>query len=365
VTLLMDRRAIARLAVFAVTAVLAACGEDGADRRDRAPTVVGGIVGSAVFVDRIEGVGTAYANEATVLTSPVTERIVSVRFADGERVARGEVIAILSASEEKADLASASARTREAEQQLSRLRELQARGFATNARVDEQIAARNAARAEAGAIRAQIGDRVIRAPFSGVVGLRRISPGAVVSAGTPIATVSDISRIKLDFTVPERFLSAVAIGGSIEAHTPAYPGETFVGRIAGIDPQIDPLTRSVTLRAILSNADGRLRPGMLLTTDIVSNRREALAVPELALVAQRDQNFVFRLDDKNIANRVAVATGARQDGMVEVTSGLRRGDRIVADGIVKVRDDGEVKPLFPGDAPAGRPSPAGGRMSAR
>jgi membrane fusion protein, multidrug efflux system len=348
---------IARLAAAAPLAfvLLAACGGAEGGREERAPTVVGGIVQPMRFVDTIDAVGTAYAREATTLTSTVTERIVSLRFTDGAAVGRGEVIAVLSSSEESADLASAEARSREADQQLARLRELQQRGFATNARIDEQTALRNQARAEAGAVRAQIGDRVIRAPFAGVVGLRRISPGSVVSAGTPIATISDISTIKLDFTLPETFLSAISVGQAIEAKSAAYPDDVFRGEIEGIEPVVDPLTRSVTVRAIVPNADRRLRPGMLLTVAIVSNPRDALAVPELALVAQRDQQFVFRLDPRNVANRVPVETGMRMDGMVEVRSGLSRGDRIVADGTVKVRDDAPVKPIFPGEPPAEAP----------
>lgn len=336
-------------AALLLAIMLGACSGGGDGRGGpRAPTVVGGVVEPMRFVDTIEAVGTAYARESTTLTSPVTERIVSLGYNDGEMVRRGDVIARLSAGEQTADLASAEARAREASQQLQRLTELQGRGFATRARVDEQVALRDQARAQANAIRAQIGERVIRAPFTGIIGLRRISPGAVVSAGTAIATVSDITAIKLDFTLPEAFLSAIAVGQPIEATAAAYPDTPFTGKIEGIDPQIDPVTRSVTVRAVLPNADGRLRPGMLLTVSIVSNPRDALAVPELSLVAQRDRQYVFRLDDNNVAKRVPVETGMRMAGMVEIKGGLRRGDRIVADGVVKVRDDAEVKPIFPG-----------------
>lgn len=341
-----------RVCVTAIAALLAGCGGDVQDEGARAPTVLGGTVLPMRFSDSIEAVGTAYARESTTLTSTVTERVDSVRFTDGASVRRGDVIAALSSREENADLASARARAQEANQQLTRLNELQQRGFATNARVDEQVALRDQARASAGAIRAQIGDRIIRAPFAGVVGLRKISPGTVVTAGTPIATVSDISSIKLDFTLPERFLSAISRGQPIEAIAAAYPDSVFRGEIDGIDPQIDAVTRAVTVRAILPNADRRLRPGMLLTVAIVTNPREALAVPELAIVAQRDRQFVFRLDANNVANRVPIETGMRMKGMVEITSGLKRGDRIVADGVVKVRDDAPVKPIFPGEKSA-------------
>lgn len=343
---------ISRHVAFALAVVLAACGGQKGSGEGRAPTVVGGVVEPTRFVDSIDAVGTAYARESTTLTSTVTERVDSLRFTDGAYVQAGTVIAVLRAVEQTADLASAEARSRETQQQLDRLRELQQRGFATNASIDAQIAARDQARAQASAIRAQIGDRIIRAPFSGVVGLRRLSPGSVVTAGTEIATISDVSSIKLDFTVPERFISAIETGQNIEARAAAWPGEVFRGTVEGVEPQVDPITRSVAVRALLPNPDRRLRPGMLLTVSIVTNPRDALAVPELALVAQGDRQFVFRLDDKNVANRVPVEVGMRAGGMAEITGGLKRGDRIVADGVVKVRDDAEVRPVFPG-APEG------------
>lgn len=340
---------ISRHVAFALALSLAACGGQKGSGEDRAPTVVGGVVEPMRFVDSIDAVGTAFARESTTLTSTVTERVESLRFTDGAYVQAGTVIAVLRTVEQNADLASAEARSREAQQQLARLRELQQRGFATNASIDAQTAARDQARAEAGAIRAQIGDRIIRAPFAGVIGLRRISPGSVVTAGTEIATINDISSIKLDFTVPERFISAVKAGQNIEARAQAWPGEVFRGTVEGIESQVDPITRSVAVRALLPNPDRRLHPGMLLTVSIVTNPRDALAVPELALVAQGDRQFVFRLDQKNVANRVPVEVGMRSGGMVEVTGGLNRGDRIVADGVVKVRDDAEVRPVFPGE----------------
>ncbi|MEM8825867.1 MAG: efflux RND transporter periplasmic adaptor subunit, partial [Pseudomonadota bacterium] len=326
-----------------------------------APTVVGGHVTSHEFQSAIEGVGTALANEQTVLTAPVTERIERLGFSDGERVRKGDLIAQLSRSEETAGLAAVEARQREAQQQLGRLRELQEKGFATNANVDTQIATRDAARADANAIRSRISDRVIRAPFDGIVGLRTVSPGAVITAGSAIATVSDISSIKLDFTVPETFLGDIERGQPIEAIAAAYPTTPFRGTIDGIEMQVDPLSRSITVRAVLPNPDGRLRPGMLLTVSIVSDARRAPAVPETALITQGEQTFVFRIDDDDVARRTVIETGLRSGGMIEVRSGVELGDRIIADGTVKARDDAPVDPQFPaGEHTASRGIAAGG-----
>lgn len=339
-----------------VLLALAACGEGDAAKGPGgpggpAPAVVVATVQPRAFADRIEAVGTAYARESTTIASTVTERIVRLNFTDGQYVRRGDVIAELSRSQESAGLNEAQARLTEAQQQLARLRQLQERGFATNARVDEQVGMVNAARAQAGSAQAQIGDRIIRAPFSGVVGLRRISPGATVTAGTEIATISDLSQIKLDFSLPETYLSAMRTGQAIEAQAAAYPGEIFRGSVESIEATVDPITRSVTVRAMLPNPDTRLKPGMLLSVSVLANPRTVLAVPELALVAERDRSFVYKIDSESTALKTPVEVGIRQEGMVEVRRGLAAGDRIVSEGTIKVRDGGKIRA-----APA--PSPA-------
>jgi membrane fusion protein (multidrug efflux system) len=322
---------------------LAACGGGGGDKQRHPPLVTAAVVGSVRFVDRIEAVGTARAREQVTLSAPVTERIVRINFEDGGYVGAGQVIAELAQGQEDAQLADARARTREADQQLRRLTELKARGFATNASVDAQLALAASARAQAAGATASIGDRVVRAPFGGWASLRTISAGAVVSAGTPIATISDLSEIKLDFPVPETLLAALAQGQTIEAKAAAYPDQPFHGRIATIDPVIDPATRSVMVRAILPNPDNRLKPGMLLTVMIESAARTAPAVPELGVVGQGDQRFVFLLGSDNKVKRVPVRTGMRDRGMIEIVDGVKPGQKIVSEGVVKVSDGMEVR----------------------
>lgn len=179
-----------------------------------------------------------------------------------------------------------------------------------------------------------------------------MSAGTVVNAGTTIATVVDHSRIKLDFTVPETFLPALKPGLEISATAAAYPGEQFRGRISSIDPVIDPVSRAATARAILPNPDLRLRPGMLMTVDIRSAPREALTVPELAVIGEGSGAFVWKVDDANEAARVEIRAGTRRDGRVEVLSGLAEGARIVSEGTVKLRGPGPVRPV---ERPVERP----------
>lgn len=341
-------RVASRVRVCALAALLIGCGPETAEKlppRAAAPLVSLESVAAYRFEDRLEGEGTANANESTLLASTVTERVVRLNFEDGTHVDKGEVIAELARSEEAAELREASARSRDAQQKLDRLTELGKRGFATAASLDSQTAARDTAAALVDVAQAQIGDRVIRAPFSGVVGLRRISVGATVAAGTEIAHVMDLSRIKLDFSLPEIAFGTVRVGDPIEARAVAYPAQVFRGRIASISPAIDPITRSLDLRAILANDDRHLRPGMLLRVSLAANPRTSLAVPEQALSMQASQASVFVVDKDGIARRKRIAIGTRQGGKVEVKDGLRAGDLVVSDGVVKVKDGGPVRAI--------------------
>lgn len=328
--------------ILLIALTLAACGGGGGNRRPpQPPTVQLAPVASTRFIDRIEAVGTARANEQVTLAAPVTERILRLNFDDGQYVTRGQVIAVLAQGQENAQLAEAGARAQEARQQLARLNALKSRGFATNSAVDAQVALAAQASAQAAEARASIGDRVVRAPFSGWVSLRNISAGAVVTAGTPIAQVSDISRIKLDFPVPETVLAQVRTGQVIDAVAAAYPTQPFRGRIDSIDPVLNPQTRAATVRAVLANPGRLLKPGMLLTVRIEAEAREAASVPELAIVGDGNESYVFTLDGDK-AKRVQVRTGLRQDGRVEITAGLSPGQRVVTEGVVKITDGQRV-----------------------
>ena len=172
--------------------------------------------------------------------------------------------------------------------------------------------------------------------------LRNISAGAVVSAGTEIAQISDVSKIKLDFAVPETLLSRVTPGLVIQARAAAYPDQPFNGTVATVDPVLNPQTRAATVRALLANGDRKLKPGMLLSVTIESAARMSPAVPELAVVGEGEQSFVFVVDGDKV-KRVLVRTGVRQAGKVEILSGLAAGQRVVTEGVVKITDGQKVR----------------------
>lgn len=297
------------------------------------------------FSDVLEAIGTAAANESIVVTAKVTETVGAINFTDGQSVPQGHVIVELANREQSADLSGARASLNEAQEQLTRAQGLLASGTGTRQRLEAAQAARDEARARVGALEARLGDRVIRAPFAGVLGLRQASVGQLVRPGDPITTLDDISVVKVNFSVPEVFLGALQAGLPVEAEAAAYPGQTFRGAVTAVDTRVDPVTRAVSVRAEIPNADGRLKPGMLLGLRLFSNVREAVAVPELALVPVNDKVFVFVVGADGKAERRPVVTGARDDGLVEIRDGLQAGETVVSEGTNRVQPGMAVSPV--------------------
>lgn len=302
-------------------------------------------VGSMEFADLVEALGTAHANESVTVTSKVTDVVSRIAFESGEFVTAGQVLVELADAEEASTLTEARSALDQAEREVARYGELSSRGVAAEQQLETLRSAADQARARVRTIEARLADRIVRAPFDGVVGLRDASPGMLVRPGDVIATLDDVSQIKLDFTVPEGFLGAVTPGAKLEATAAAYPGEVFLGEVTQIDSRVDPVTRSATVRAIIDNADRRLLPGMLMVVEVVRDERQSLAVPELAVTRQADTAFVYVVTEGErgaVALRRDVVTGARRDGMVEITSGLQPGETVVSKGVHRLRDRAPV-----------------------
>lgn len=297
-------------------------------------------VGSHEFADIVEALGTARANETVTVTAQVADTISIMNFDSGQRVAEGDILVELTETEEAADLAEARATQREARRELDRVEDLIDRGIAPRQRLDEANAAVERAAARVNSIEARLADRIIRAPFAGMVGLREVSVGSLVRPGDPIITLDDTAIIKLDFSVPERFLAALEPGISIAARTSAYPDEIFVGEIAQISSRIDPVTRTITVRAEIDNASGHLRPGQLMTVEIRRDIRNTPAVPGSAITRYLDESFVFVIGERDggrFVQRRTVELGQRDGNLVEITDGLAPGDLIVAEGVHRIR----------------------------
>lgn len=334
---------------------LSACGGDEPTQAGGAPpaTVTTTVVQPKAWSDTIEALGTARANESVLVTAKVTETVVRVNFEDGDLVEAGAVLVDLSGRVEVAGLEEAAAAYREAEQQYRRQQQLAAQKLIPAGQLDAQRATMEAARARLDATRARLSDRVITAPFAGVLGFRQVSPGTLVTPGTTIASLDDISVIKLDFTVPETFLSALRAGQAVTARSAAWPDRDFTGEVATIDSRVDPVTRAVTVRAMLPNPERLLRPGMLLTVRVFQPERQALVVPEISVVQVARDAHVFRLKDDGTVEQVEVTLGQRHRGEVEVVEGLSAGDRIVVDGTVKLRNGSRVTEVAPAAPAAG------------
>ncbi|KAA2285294.1 efflux RND transporter periplasmic adaptor subunit [Arenimonas fontis] len=340
--------------VLLLVLLLTACGRETADGGPPTAVVVTTtVVQPQPWSDTIEALGTARANESVLITAKVTETVVRVNFEDGDEVEAGDVLVDLSGKAELAGLEEAAAAYREARQQYERQRELAERKLISAGQLDTQRAAMESARARLDATRARLADRVITAPFAGVLGFRQVSPGTLVTPGTTITSLDDISVIKLDFTIPETYLSAVAPGQTVRARSAAWPEREFEGRVATVESRVDPVTRAVTVRAELPNPDRLLRPGMLLTLRLFQPERQALVVPEIAVTQVARDAHVFRVREDGTVEQVPVTLGARRAGEVEVAAGLSAGDRIVVDGVVKLRPGMRVAEANPEPAAAG------------
>ena len=314
------------------------------------------------FTDGLQAIGTAQARESIVLTPKVADTIRRIRFESGDRVRTGQVLVEMSSVEQAADLAEVNASNAAAQEDMRRYQELYDRGFASQARLDTVRAAADAAQARADAGSSRIADRTIRAPFAGVVGLRTASPGQYMRPGDQIGTLDDVSEIKLDFTVTETQLSRVVAGVELVARTAAYPDRTFTGNIANVDSRVDPNTRTVRVRAILPNGDGTLRPGMLMTVDVRSNPRQALAIPEIAILDQIDGAYVYRVVAQagvQTVELLQIRTGQRSGGMAEVLEGLNAGDQVNTEGVQSVRPGQPVQLGAPPPAAEGALRPRG------
>jgi len=294
------------------------------------------------LVKVIEALGTAKANESVTLTASLNETVRRINFEDGDFVEAGTILVELSNEEEEAQLAEARANLDEAQRQLARLKDLDEQGIAATSDVDEARAGAEAAEARLNSVIARLDDRLIRAPFSGMLGFREVSPGTLLMSGDAITTLDDVSQIKLDFTVPETVLNLMKPGGKIIARSASWGDREFTGIVRAVGSRVDPVTRAVVVRALIPNEDGALRPGMLLTVRVVTEEKLAFMVPERVVVQVGTKAFVYVVDDENVAHRQVVQLGTRQAGNVEIVSGVNEGDRIVTLGIIKLRDGAKV-----------------------
>jgi membrane fusion protein (multidrug efflux system) len=289
-------------------------------------------------VEDLRAVGTLRPNEAVTVVSEIAGRVERIGFREGQAVATGDVLIALDASILRAELAKARSDLTLARANHQRAEALVKRGMSTERSLDEARAALQAAEAGQALALARLEKATIRAPLSGVVGLRAVSVGAYVTPGQPIVELADVDPVKVDFRVQELALSELRRGQPIRVTVDALPGKTFEGEIDAIDPIVDVAGRAIRLRARIPNARGALSPGLFARVQIVVERREnALLVPESAVFAEGSKRFVYRVVDGR-AVLTGVQLGQRRPGQVEVRKGLAREDVVVTAGHQQIRD---------------------------
>ncbi len=292
----------------------------------------------APSVREISTVGTLNANESVIIRSEVGGRIIAIGFDEGEAAEAGTVLFRLDQSVLQAQSAKA-----EAELNLHRSDYRRAESLLKNQAIsererDQAYSQLKSDEANVRLIRAQSDKTVIRAPFSGTLGLRKVSVGDVINAGQDLVNLEDVSMLKAEFKIPEIHSDMIAKGQKVKLRTDAFPDKVFEAEVYAVNPRIDEQGRSLTVRAILDNTDQQLRPGQFVQAAVeVSRQENALFIPEQSVIPQPNRQFVWKVEKGHVA-MVEVKLGKRQNGLVEVRTGLQTGDSVVTGGIQKIAE---------------------------
>ncbi len=327
--------------------IIGACDSKQAPLKARAEAPVPIEVAEAVrrnVAREVNAVGTLFGSESVTITAKVTEQVSAVHFEGGEQVQQGQVLAELMSAEQLAMLGEARANLRETELQYARLANL-GKDIATAAEIDVAKARVDATAARLAAIESQVADRLIIAPFTGIIGFRRISVGALLTPGSVIAELDAVQPLKLDFTLPEVFYAQIALGDEVDAHSAAWPDMPFPGVIERIGSRIDPITRTFEVRVLLANETLKLRPGMLMSVSVAAGLHERVVIPESALLQSGDRSTVFVVDDGGRAERRSIALGRRLPGLIVVEEGVTAGEQVVVKGQMLLRPGSPVTVL--------------------
>jgi membrane fusion protein (multidrug efflux system) len=273
----------------------------------------------------------------------IAKTIATIQFAEGQFVEKGAVLVTLDDVELMALVAAAKANLVESEGQYGRGQELRQSDLVPESELDRLRARRDADHAARDAAEARLADTVVRAPFAGRVGLRRVSLGSLVGPATVITTLDDTNPMKIDFNVPETALGLLAPRLSIVARSAAWPDSAFRGRVDAVDTRVDPVSRTVIVRGVLPNPRGLLKPGMFLTVTLLRRDVTAVVVPEQVIVPIQSKQYVLVVGKDGTVERREVQTGRRRPGQVEIKSGLAPGEVVVAEGTQKARHGEKVR----------------------
>lgn len=281
--------------------------------------------------DVVKAVGNLKAQHSVELTTEVSGRVVALNLQPGQQVHKGDLLVQLDDRQIQADLQVIEAQLADASRQLERIERLRSNNSVSQSQVDELRTAVNVAKAQRQAVRVQLENHRIQAPFQGVVGLSDITIGAYVSAGMSLATLDTTDRMELNFAVPERFIGDVNLGQQVKGSSPAFPNQTFTGQLSELGTRINQLSRALPVRALIDNSDRKLRPGQFMSVTLTLREREGLVIPEQAIMIRGSEKYVFVAED-GLARRVSVKLGTRMPGLVEIVEGLTEDDAVIVTG---------------------------------
>lgn len=333
-----------------------ACSDDNAVVKKQpkarpAASVLVGVVEQQRVANEVEAVGTLIANESVLITASVTDNITRINFEDGQTVEEGDVLVNLTSDEQNAELFEAQANLAESIRQLERLESIGA-SFASKSGIEIAKANVEINKGRLEVTKARLKDRIISAPFSGVLGIRKVSIGALVTPGTEITRLDDISILNLDFTIPEIFSHGLSNSNRVTATSSSISGEVFEGQVSFFDKRVDATTRAVLVRAKVPNPDASLLPGMLMNVTLHSKEYLAAVVPESALQQVGKNSSVFVVKEDSTVEKRKVIIGKRLPGKVVIDQGLELGETVVIDGTLTLRNGSriniknpEVKPV--------------------
>lgn len=340
------RRAFILLVAATLALTVTSCkksAEEGKGRREDAPVgVVTETVRQTPWADTLRALGTVKARESVSVTAKVSEVVSAVHFESGQSLSRGAPLVTLTGEQQRTAMAALVAQLEDAEKNYQRLAALGQQQLIARATVDAQKASRDDLRAQVDTIRANLADRVVRAPFAGVAGIREVSPGALVTPGTVITTLDDVSSVYVDFPVPETELAAVGPGQAVTGKAAGWPDRSFSGTVSVVSSRLDAGSRTATVRGQFPNTDRALKPGMLVEVNVERGERPALVVPEIAVLQVGDETYVWKIVD-GAAVKTPIVVGGRVPGKVQVKEGLAVGDKIVVEGVGKLKAGSRVR----------------------
>jgi len=308
-------------------------------------------VETAMVAEEVNTVGTLLPAESVIVRSEIAGRVVTLHFSEGQLIDKDKPLITLDSNEYKAQLESSAAEVKLSELNFERQKDLLSKNASSRQNFDEAQAKLSESRASQNLNQIRLEKTRIRAPFKGMLGLRNISEGAYIRAGDDLVSLMDVSSMKLDFRVPERFISQVKIGQAVKISVDAYFDKDFTAKVIALDSGVDEKTRTILLRARATNEKNLLYPGMFVRVNLtLDERRGALLIPEQAIVPQGQDSFVFKVVSDKVA-MVKVKLGQRQTGTVEVVDGLHEDDKVVVAGQMKLRDGAPVMAINSVESP--------------